>query len=243
MRFRIHRPLEVDLRRSTPSVSIRSAPLLRPGTTVDDMVRILADDIVHGALPPGTRLDEGSLGARFKVSRTPVREALRELNAMGLVERPPNRRAVVTALSRERMHAMFEAMAELEAAVSRLAAERMSAEERIALLDGHQQSEALVQRGAVREYQDYNAYFHRLLYAGCHSDYLAELVTRIKYRLSPFRRAQFELPDRLRNSWLEHDRIVDAILRGAGHEAAQHARAHILTVGLASTHFAGEQHT
>jgi len=223
----------------TDTVRTQSMPAIRPGTTVDSMVATLADDIVHGRLAPGTPLDEGALGRRFGVSRTPAREALRELNAMGLVQRSPNRRAIVTPLTQKKIREMFEAMAELEASATRLAAERMSVQERRTLADIHRQSHDLVQRGAVKEYKDYNAFFHRLIYIGCHSDYLAELVTTIKYRLAPLRRAQFELPQRLQRSWQEHDRIVSAIMQGDGLGAAEQARAHMAAVGQASTHFAG----
>lgn len=212
--------------------------LLRPGTTVDEMVRILADDIVFGLLQPGTLLDEGSLALRFGVSRTPVREALRELVVMNLVERPPNRRATVTALSQRKMAEMFEAMAELEAGATRLAAERMTVQERTTLNDMHQNSLALVEAGATEEYKDYNAFFHRLLYAGSHSDYLADMVTTLKFRLAPLRRAQFTLPDRLQQSWQEHDLIVQAVVSGKGVDAAEHARRHILNVSIASEYFA-----
>jgi len=67
--------------------------LVRSGTTVDQMVRAIGDRIVTGYLRPGEKLDEASLAARFDVSRTPVREALGQLSAMGLVERRPNRGA------------------------------------------------------------------------------------------------------------------------------------------------------
>lgn len=206
----------------------------RTGKTVDDLVSTLADEIVHRRLPPGTYLDEGSLAARFGVSRTPVREALRELSAMGLVERPPNRRATVTKISDERLHAMFETMAELEAVTAQLAATRMSEQERSALSDIHRKSAQLVRTHATEEYKDYNAFFHRLIYAGCHNDHLADLVTATKLRLSPFRRAQFELGDRLDASWSEHNRIVAAILARDGALAATEARKHVLNVSVAS---------
>jgi len=206
----------------------------RSGKTVDDLVATLADEIVHRRLPPGTYLDEGSLANRFGVSRTPVREALRELSAMGLVERPPNRRAMVTKLSDERLHAMFETMAELEAITAQLAAMRMSDQERSTLSEIHLKSALLVRTRATEEYKDYNAFFHRLIYAGCHNDHLADLVTATKYRLAPFRRAQFELSDRLDASWSEHNRIVTAILSRDGALAAQEARQHVLNVSVAS---------
>ncbi len=99
-------------------------------TRAEDLRRQIADDIVRGGLAPGAPLDETELAQRFKVSRTPVREALRQLAASGLVEARPHRGAVVARPSPERLGAMFEAMAELEALCAGLAAERMKPAER-----------------------------------------------------------------------------------------------------------------
>jgi DNA-binding GntR family transcriptional regulator len=216
------------------------AKTVRTGTTVNDMVRVLSEQIVHGVMEPGTRLDEGRLATRFGVSRTPVREALRELHAMGMVERSPNQRTIVTRVSGQRLQQMFETMAELEAVVAHLAAERMTRQERQTLQDIHDKSADLVRRGAIEEYKDYNAFFHRLLYAGCHNAYLQDLVILTKNRLAPFRRAQFELPDRLDHSWQEHAHIVAALLQGDGQAAARQARRHVLTVSQNSVCFASQ---
>ncbi|WP_035692291.1 GntR family transcriptional regulator [Azospirillum halopraeferens] len=212
----------------------RRRPLLRAGTTVDQMVRVLADEIVRGLLAPGEKLDEGGLAERFGVSRTPVREALRQLSTMDLAERQPNRRAVVRAITGERLAEMFDAMGELEAACARLSALRMTAAERRALEDLHRRSADPVRSGAREAYEEANVRFHTLLYEGSHSGYLRDLVMAIRARLAPFRRAQFKVPGRLARSLAEHDAIVAAILRGDGEGAAAAARAHVLTVGVAS---------
>ena len=86
-----------------------------------------------GALPPGAALDEMELARRFSVSRTPVREAIRQLAASGLIEARAHRAAVVAQPSEERLTGMFEAMAELEALCAGFAAERMTGAERRAL--------------------------------------------------------------------------------------------------------------
>ena len=66
------------------------------GRTLADELRLqLADDIVRGALAPGAALDEVTLARRFQVSRTPVREAIRQLAASGLVEARAHRGALV----------------------------------------------------------------------------------------------------------------------------------------------------
>src|SRR5437773_10411947 len=103
----------------------RASPYPDKVTRAEELRLQLADEIVRGALPPGAALDETDIARRFKVSRTPVREALRQLVASGLVEARAHRGAVVARPSIDRLTEMFEAMAELEALCAGLAAERM----------------------------------------------------------------------------------------------------------------------
>lgn len=211
--------------------------LVRSGTTVESLVRAIGDDIVSGRLLPGARLDEISLAARYEVSRTPVREALARLSAMGLIDRPPNRGAIVAMLSDTHLNSMFEAMAELEAICARLSAQRMTTAERNQLDAVHHAAARLVHLGAEEDYARHNVDFHTRLYVGAHNTHIQELVGLTRSRLAPFRRAQFRIPGRLAKSWDEHDAIVTAILRGdaAGAEAA--ARAHVSIVSDASAEF------
>src|SRR5438309_1999067 len=108
----------------------RAQPSVAKITRAEELRLQLADEIVRGALAPGAPLDETEIAKRFNVSRTPVREALRQLAASGLVEARAHRGAVVARPSLERLTGMFEAMAELEALCAGLAAQRMSPVER-----------------------------------------------------------------------------------------------------------------
>src|SRR5207245_11006201 len=99
-------------------------------TRAEELRLQLADEIVRGVLRPGAPLDETDIARRFNVSRTPVREALRQLAASGLIDARAHRGAVVARPSIERLTGMFEAMAELEALCAGLAAERMLPAER-----------------------------------------------------------------------------------------------------------------
>jgi DNA-binding GntR family transcriptional regulator len=216
----------------------RRRDLVRAGTTVDQMVRALADDIVTGAVQPGDKLDEVSLAARFEVSRTPVRDALGRLSAMGLVDRQPNRGAIVAVVTQDHLASMFESMAELEGICARLCAERMTATERRVLELEHQASARLVHLGAEEAYSAYNIEFHNRLYSGAHSKHIEELALLTRSRLAPFRRAQFRLPQRLAKSWDEHDVIVSAILQGDGTAAGIAAKGHVSIVSEVSSVFA-----
>jgi DNA-binding GntR family transcriptional regulator len=179
---------------------------------------------------PGVGLDETELARRFGVSRTPVREAIRQLAASGLVEVRAHRGAVVARPSEERLLGMFEAMAELEALCAGLAAERMSPAERRALEAVHEELRALIQGGDPQRYHEVNEAFHAAIYAGTHNAYLAEMTHATRSRVQPFRRAQFRNLGRLAKSHVEHDRVVLAILRGDRVGAASAMRLHIMQV-------------
>ncbi len=199
-------------------------------TLAEELRLQLADDIVRGALTPGAALDETELARRFQVSRTPVREAIRQLAASGLIEARAHRGAVVARPSEERLIGMFEAMAELEALCAGLAAERMTSAERRTLETAHEDMRALIQLGDPQRFHEVNETFHGVIYAGAHNTYLAEITLSTRSRVQPFRRAQFRNLGRLAKSHLEHDRIVVAIQRGDRDGAAAAMQAHIMTV-------------
>ena len=150
--------------------------LIRDGKTVEQMVRAIADGIVVGTFRPGDKLDEMSLAGTFAVSRTPVREALGQLAVMGLVDRRPNRGAIVAVVTRQHLASMFESMAELEAMCARFAATRMTSEERTQLERNHHGSSRLVSLALEEEYEVYNFDFHSCLYRGAHNDHIMELA-------------------------------------------------------------------
>jgi DNA-binding GntR family transcriptional regulator len=203
----------------------------RRGMTRTEELRLqLADEIVRGDLAPGAALDETGIATRFGVSRTPVREALRQLAASGLVEIRPHRGAVVARPSLERVREMFVAMAELEAVCAGLAAVNMTAPERRNLSDIHDLLRDLVRAGDPQRYHEINESFHAAIYFGAHNSYLAELTLATRVRLQPFRRAQFRTLGRLAKSFEEHEVVVSAILRGDRAAAEAAMREHIGTV-------------
>ncbi|MCP1973356.1 DNA-binding GntR family transcriptional regulator [Bradyrhizobium elkanii] len=205
----------------------------RPSSLVDKITRAeelrlqLADEIVRGTLAPGAGLDETDLARRFNVSRTPVREALRQLAASGLIDARAHRGAVVARPSLERLTGMFEAMAELEAICAGLAAERMTPAERHALEAIHEELRVLSYTGNPERFHEVNERFHNAIYAGSQNAYIAEITLATRVRVQPFRRAQFRNLGRLAKSHAEHDRVVVAIMRGDKTGAAAAMRAHI----------------
>jgi DNA-binding GntR family transcriptional regulator len=220
--------------------SLRDPATGRKGTVVDGIVQTLADDIVSGRLTPATKLDAQAMAERFGVSRTPIRETFGHLAAMGLVTHRPNRGVVVATLSAHALSDLYEAMAELEAALARLAALRMNSNQREALQKMHLESVHLVRDGTADAYARYNRDFHALIFEGARSPQLQKLAEATRTRLAPFRRAQFRLSNRISKSWEEHDAIVMAILTGDAEGVARMMRQHVQTVSAMSAEFVAE---
>lgn len=211
------------------------------GTMVESIVQTLADDIVSCRLTPGTKLDAQAMAERFGVSRTPIRETFGHLAAMGLVTHRPNRGVIVATLSHNALSDLYEAMAELEAALARLAALRMKSWQRDALLELHQDSVHLVRDSSADDYARYNHDFHALIFESAQSSQLQQLAEATRTRLAPFRRAQFRMNNRISKSWEEHDAIVHAILAGDADGVARLMRLHVQTVSAVSAEFVAER--
>lgn len=184
------------------------------GTAADKLAESLAEAIISGEYGPGARLDEQQLAQRYSVSRTPVREALRQLATSGLIEIKARRGAFVTQVSPAQLEEMFVAMGELEATCARLAAMSMSPTERRRLQAYHDRMGDLAAGADVKGFAEANDVFHSMIYAGAHNAVIAEMTAAMRRRLQPFRRAQFQLEGRPSRSHLEHDAVVRAIIQG-----------------------------
>jgi len=208
------------------------------GGLADDVCRRIADEIVLGNLAPGSRLDEVSLAARFNVSRTPVREALKQLAIMGLVDTRPNRGSVVAEMTVDQLDQMFEAIGELEAACARHAALRMTEEDRARMRELHAEGRAAMQDGDIDRYDAANLELHATIIRGCYNPVLIELATSLRHRVSPFRRTQFRNIERMGESFEEHSVIVDAILAHDVVTTYREMRSHLLSARSATNRVA-----
>jgi DNA-binding GntR family transcriptional regulator len=187
--------------------------------------------IAVGKLAPGQHLDETELAAAFGVSRTPIRETLIQLASMGLVVIRPRRGAVVAELGPQELLERFEVMSELEAMISRLAARRMSPPEQQALFAAHLACKGAVDANDPDDYYVKNEAFHEAIYAGSHNQFLAGQARGLYRRLRAYRRLQLRVRDWVRNSYAEHEGLVQAILAGDCELAARLAREHVMIQG------------
>ena len=187
--------------------------------------------LLSGELLPGAKLDEQGLAQRFQVSRTPVREALRQLASTGLIELRRNRGAFVSEVTPEKLEEMFVAMAEMEATCARLAAMSMSPLERRGLQRLHERMGGMAADGEVEAFRAANETFHALIYQGAHNGILEDAVSGLRRRVAAYRRAQFRTAGRLASSHAEHEAVVKAIISGEPARAHAAMLQHVDLVG------------
>ncbi len=185
--------------------------------------------ILSGRLRPGERLVEESLAEDFRVSRNPVREALRSLAAEGLVVLTPRRGAAVANFTPEEGREMIEVRAMLEAMNARLAARRRAPEMLAALRQVLAEGRAKARSGGARELVRLNGRFHDLLAAAGRNRILGDLMRSLRERtnlvfapLNAGRAAQ---------NWEEHAAILEAVIAGDEELAALLASRHVLQAG------------
>lgn len=191
----------------------------------------LEREILDGTLRPGTRLDEGEIAARFQVSRTPVREALRSLASAELVEVRPRQPAVVAQLSAQRVIEMFQVMAELEGLCARLAARRISSEEADQLQAVHEELVLVAQSGDPAAFYETNRRFHEAIYEASGNTFLAEQTRALRNRIGPYRMVVTRKPNRQRDTLTEHEEVLRCIRAGDEVAAARAMSGHVNLLG------------
>ena len=214
-------------------MSLRGRREVEPsGLSKAERVRaILVDDILAGRLLPGKKLVEEELAARLGCSRTPVREALRHLDAIGLIQFRPHHGAVVVTLDRRVMLDLFDALAELEAACAELASRALSPEDMARLRALPATAGALADLGRDETLLP-------ILHRAAGNPVLAEMAQTVRSRLLPY----WRLLTVGKADWAQagaeaQQGVIAAIILGDGPRARAAVHALILTARhLAEAH-------
>ncbi len=189
---------------STPRLTRHAAPLRQ------QITRLLREDILSGAFQPGDALRESVLCEAYGVSRTVVREALRQLETERLVTVVAHHGPVVTVLTPQDIEKIYEVRRALEGLVGELfatqASERVKGELRELLVE----METTYLRGTVKTREEANERFYGLLLEGAGNPVLAEEVARVHARVQILRRYAFTDARRARISFEHFGRITEA---------------------------------
>ena len=205
--------------------------ITKKNTRTEILVSEIEKLIVNGSMVPGQRLDEMVLAKKYGVSRTPVREAIRALIAIGLVQNTGKQGSQVAKLSISMLIEMFELMAVLEGMCAQLAARRATKNQLFEMQKTHELLEKTFEKGTHKEFYNVNLQFHDLLYNASHTQYLAEETLRLRRRLSPYRMRVTFQPGRMNSTLEEHNKILFAIKKGESELAKNEAISHLRLIG------------
>jgi DNA-binding GntR family transcriptional regulator len=198
---------------------------------------VIEQAIISGELAPGTRLEEQELAERFNVSRTPVRETLRLLEASGLIEMRARQGAVVATLTIPKLIEMFQVMAELEGLCARNVSRRVSPARLREMETAHKTCVDAVAANDPEGFYEANRVFHELIYTASNNQFLEEMTRSLRNRVAPYRRYVTYQPGRMMESLDEHARVLVAIRKGDGDAAHAAMREHVSLLGSSFADF------
>jgi DNA-binding GntR family transcriptional regulator len=213
---------------------------------VDKLASQLHARVLSGELPSGTRLRQEALAEEFGVSRTPVREALRKLQAGGLVELQPHRGAVVRGLSSREIRDAYEVRATLEALAARLAAERVSREQLKRLEHAQGEFRGTLERTVarrrggrevgereVRRWGNANDEFHQTIHEASGNDVLTGTLAQLNrsFPRDLSRLVIGESTAMLEANVREHEAILEALSRHDPTAAYELMQEHVARAG------------
>jgi len=199
-------------------------------TIADRVFEQLRQAIVEGEIPPGSKISEPAMAARYGISRGPLREAMSRLESSNLVERRPNLGARVITLSGTELLEIYMIREALEGMAARLAAQQMSdaaVAELQALMEQHRHQ---VAQDSWRSYfqKEGDMDFHFRIVQGSGNQRLIDILCNDLYHLARMYRCQFGMgSDRARDALREHELVVDAIADRDGELAEFLMRRHI----------------
>ncbi|UWU25492.1 GntR family transcriptional regulator (plasmid) [Rhizobium sp. CB3060] len=183
-----------------------------PGQSLSDRVREAIEAmIIGGQMLPGSRIDEAELTQKFKVSRTPMREAIKALIATGLLESRPRQGVTVAALSTPVLLEMFDAMSMLEGMCAKYAARRATFKQIAQLEEIQDRLEKAFKSGDPEGFYVTNLDFHEVIYCATHTTFLAEQTRSLRKRVAMYWKHVTYLPGRMAETVPEHQCIIAAI--------------------------------
>ena len=211
--------------RSSPSVPIQRQ------TVASMTVEALRERILRGDYPEGEPLRQDALADDLGVSRIPVREALRQLEAEGLVTFNPHRGAVVSSLSLDEIAELFELRAEIECGLLARAIPAMTKEQLDRATDVLDEFEAALRAGESARWGPLNWHFHAALYAPANRNVTMGILQKLHHHSDRYFRMQLSLAHGGAKANEEHRAIAEAVAMKDVAKSTELMRAHILGAG------------
>ncbi|MDF2484318.1 MAG: hypothetical protein K0R46_486 [Herbinix sp.] len=188
----------------------------------------LREDILSGVYQENEELKENTIGVELGVSRTPVREALRQLELEGLVTMIPNKGAYVTGITQKDIHDIYVIRSSLEGLCARWACEHITEAQIEALDEILYLSDFHARRSHNEQLVELDNKFHELIYKASGSKILDHVLSDFHHYVERVRKITLAAPERAKKSSQEHAAILDAIRKRDKDLAEALAHEHII---------------
>lgn len=186
--------------------------------------------IISGELGPGEKLSENDLSQNLSISRTPIREAFRQLQMEGYITVISNRGAFVSKLPTDEIEDTYDVVSILEGYSAELAAKNINAEKLKNLKTLQRELLVCASHKRYREYMEKNTVFHRFITQMSGNHILAKTVTELRSRVFRYRFTSVTIPGFLDRYAADHDKIIEAIRNKDSVKARKFMTAHVLFV-------------
>jgi len=183
-------------------------------TLRESILETIRDAIISGSLKPGEKVAEPELAERFGISRTPIREAFRQLESEGYLTVVPRKGAVVVTFSQRDVEEFYAIKSILEGYAARKACEKLTPREIDKLQSINDKLRVLADEGDVRHFFKVHDNFHELFVRAADNDKLTEMILNLVGRFQRLRIASLSLSGRMAFSVQEHQKIIDAFRNG-----------------------------
>ena len=187
----------------------------------------LREDILNGKYKEQEELKEVAIGEELGVSRTPVREAFRQLELEGLIQIVPNKGAYVTGITAKDVKDIYMIRSSLEGMCARLATEQITAEQLEELEENVYLASFHASKGHMEQMAELDNRFHHILYEACNSMMLQNLLQDFHQYVIRIRKRTLSTKERGIASNEEHKAIMEAIKAGEPKEAEHFATIHM----------------
>ncbi len=191
----------------------------RHQTLREKILETIREAILKGNLKPGEKVAEPELAERFGISRTPIREAFRQLESEGYLTVIPRKGAVVAALSERDVEEFYAIKSILEGYAASLAAGNLTEKELERLEVVNQKLRTLANEGDVRSFYRVHNEFHEIFLKAADNVKLYELIHQLGMKFNRLRMASLSVTGRMEISVDEHEKLLDAFRRKDGNAA------------------------
>jgi DNA-binding GntR family transcriptional regulator len=185
-------------------------PVERPLTLRERIVTFVKDSIINGRLKPGERVPEHEIAENFGISRTPIREAFRQLESEGFITVIPRKGAVVSPITAKDVSEFYSIKSLLEGYAAGLACGKFTEKELKRLTQINQQMQKHAAKNDVRGFYRLDNQFHEVFLSSSGNDKLCVLAHQIAQQFERFRIMALSLPGRMNTSIKQHEDIIKA---------------------------------